>query len=90
MDSVSDFCRPSSRWRNEFPTDQRRAPRSVVISVSGSFLVFPTTSFIVFGKITSTSLPSLTNTVVRAIGATAPAVANHRLEEALRAPQPSR
>jgi hypothetical protein len=38
-------------------------------------------------EVTSTSLPSLTNIVVRAISATGPAVANHRLEEALRAPQ---
>jgi hypothetical protein len=75
-DSVSDFGRPSSRRRNGFPTNQRRARRLVVNSVSGSFLVFPTTSFIVFGKITSTSLRSLTNTVGRAIGATDLAVAN--------------
>jgi hypothetical protein len=60
----------------------------VVNSVSGSFPVFPTTSFIVFGKIMSTSLRLLTNTVVRVIGVTDLAVANHRLEETLRVPQP--
>ena len=52
-------------------------------SASGSFLVFRTTSSIVSGRITSTSLPSLTNTVVQAIGGSEPTVANHRLEETI-------
>jgi hypothetical protein len=57
---------------------------------SGSFRGFPTTSSIVSGRITSTSLPWLTITVVRGTGATDPPVANHRLEEPLCAPQHSR
>jgi hypothetical protein len=51
---------------------------------------FPITSSIVFGRITSTLLQSLTITVVRVIGATDPLVANHQLEESLCAPQPKR
>jgi hypothetical protein len=41
---------------------------------------FPKTSSTVSGKITSTSWPWLINTVVQAIGATGPTVANHRLK----------
>lgn len=52
----------------------------VANSASGSFLVFHTPSSIVSGKITSISLPSLTNTVVLAIGGSEPTVANHRLK----------
>ena len=61
-------------------SDHPEAPRLVVNFASGSFLGFPTTSSIVSGKITSTSWPWLINTVVQAIGATGPTVANHRLK----------
>ena len=42
------------------------------------------------GRITFTSLQSLTITVVRAIGATGPPVASHRREEPPCAPEPAR
>jgi hypothetical protein len=60
------------------------APPSPANSASGSFRVFPTTSSIASGRITSTSLPSLTTTVVRAIGTTDLTVANYRLEQSPR------
>ena len=88
--SVSGSCQPWSRRRNGFPLTRRQAPHWPANSASGSFRVFPTTSSIVFGRITSTLLQSLTITGVRVIGATDPLVANHRLEESLCAPQSKR
>jgi hypothetical protein len=55
------------------------APPSPANSASGSFRVFPTTSSIASGRITSTSLPSLTTTVVRAIGTIDLPIVDHRL-----------
>ena len=80
MGSVSGSYQPSNKQRNGFLSTQTWAPHLVANSASGSFLVFHTTSSIVSGKIISISLPSLTNTVVRAIGGSELTVANQRLK----------
>jgi hypothetical protein len=56
---------------------------SVANSASESFLVFPTTSSIVSGKIIFTSLLWLIIVVVRVIGASEPIAANHQLSHAI-------
>lgn len=82
MVSVFGSCRPSSRQSKEFVPIRKRALLSLANSVSGLFLVFPTTLSIVSGKIIFTSLRSLITVVVQGIGANDPIVANHRVEKA--------
>lgn len=76
MDSVFGFYRPSSGQSNEFLLIRKRVLPSVANSASGLFLVFPTTSSIVSGKIIFTSLRLLITAVVQVIGANDPIVAN--------------
>ena len=76
------FLSAVERQRNGFPPTLKQVPRSVADSENGSFRVSPTTLSIESGRITFTSLPSLTIIVVRAIGAIGLIVANHRLKTA--------
>jgi len=80
MGSVSGSCQPSRRQQNGLLLSRRQASLLVANFAIGSFLVFHTQSSIVSGKITSIALPSLTKTVVLAIGGSDPTVANHRLK----------
>src|SRR5690349_13230930 len=92
MDSVFGSYWPSSRQSNEFLLIRKRVLPSLANSASGLFLVFPTTSSIVSGKIIFSSLRLLIIIVVRAIGANDPFVANHRVgkDTADRASHPKR
>jgi hypothetical protein len=74
------FLSAAEQTADRISAHPEAAPRLVANSASGSFPGFHTTSSIVYGKIISTSLPSLTNTVVLAIGASESTVANHRLK----------